>query len=69
MKITPTLIKDEQLSQISGGNLGILFLLELPHIIMGIREFTNYTVDLYQEGCQEVDDKDHFTHCFCNLIS
>jgi hypothetical protein len=39
-------------------------ILEIPHIIMGMREFANYTTELYLHGCAH-DENDHFTKLFC----
>lgn len=71
MKNEPTLLTESQITQVSAG-LGwktALFILEIPHIIMGIREFTNYTVDLLNKGCDDIDENDHFTQGLCSLYN
>lgn len=41
-------------------------ILELPHLFMGFVEFVNYFAELSKNGCQNVDEDDHFTQFFCN---
>lgn len=69
----PSLIPDAALLEISGGISkstvfavgGVIWgILEIPHIIMGMREFANYTMGLYKYGCAQ-DENDHFTKLFC----
>lgn len=66
-----TVIPAEQLRAISGGHtaelttIGMIVLgLELPHIFMGIKEFTNYVVDVCQHGA---DEDDHFSQFFIGM--
>ncbi|MBN9286941.1 MAG: hypothetical protein BGO43_04695 [Gammaproteobacteria bacterium 39-13] len=67
-----TVIPEDQLSQISGGHsgIGLLLLLELPHIIMGLREFVNYVGERWHDGCQNIEEHDYFTKIlFCGFSS
>lgn len=63
-------ISESDLNHISGGHFDggpILFILGLPHLIMGIREFTNYIAERTQRGC-EYDEDDYFTAFFCKMF-
>lgn len=46
----------------------ILGILELPHIFMGIREFTNYVGDRINKGT-EVEPGDYFTQFLVNIYN
>jgi len=69
------ILSEEQTNQVNGGHISaaggmsifgiVFFLLEVPHIIMGIREFTNYLSERSAQGCQNVDENDTFTRFFC----
>lgn len=57
-----TILSDEQISQVSGGHvteLGVMFFLSIPHIIMGLVEFTNYVGEKCNEGWL-ADPSDYF---------
>lgn len=69
-----TVLNDEQIAQVNGGHpvaagLGILgtviLILEIPHMFMGIVEFTNYVGERWNNGCQNIDENDYFTKFFC----
>ncbi len=68
-----TVLSDEQVAQVSGGHavpgMGvfgmILLILEIPHAIVGIIEFTNYVGERWENGCQNIEEGDHFTSFFC----
>jgi hypothetical protein len=51
-----------------GTGISVIFFLELPHIIMGIREFTNYTIDCWQQGGYIEENNDHFTAFFRDMF-
>lgn len=66
-----TVLSAEQVQDVSGGHStlsilgGIITVLELPHIFMGLKEFTNYAIDMYQSGGQ-YEEGDHFSKFFVN---
>lgn len=70
-----TVIPEHQLSLISGGHaaagtVGLVILaLELPHIFMGFREFVNYVGERWNDGCQNIEENDYFTHFLCGTYS
>jgi hypothetical protein len=71
MKTQMTVISAEQLKQISGGHsteLGVMFILGIPHIIMGLVELTNYVGDKYTNGWL-ADENDYFAIGVYNVIS
>jgi hypothetical protein len=74
MQSTLREIPQDQLHAISGGHaaLGVfstvMLVLEIPHMIVGIREFTNYVADRWVNGGQNIEDGDYFTQFFANLF-
>ena len=61
-------IPESELSLVSGGHVAELtafgiamLMLEGPHLFMGFREFVNYWGDIWEHGCQNVEEDDHFT--------
>ena len=63
-----SLIPNDQLNAVSGGHLGaVILILELPHIFMGIREFTNYMGD--RIGGNQIEEDDYFTQFFANIYN
>ena len=58
------IITVDELNRIGGGSP--LFLLELPHLIMGIREFTNYAVGCWQGSITR--ENDPFTNLIANMV-
>ena len=46
----------------------LFLILELPHLFMGFVEFVNYFAELGKNGCQTVDEDDHFTQFFCSYV-
>jgi hypothetical protein len=67
MKPQLTEIPAHQLHRVSGGHvpivegLSLLFILEIPHIIMGMRELVNYIGERWNNGADNIDDEDYFT--------
>lgn len=59
----------EQLNEISGGHpatiggaFAIAFaILEVPHALVGVREFTNYVADRWHNGFENIEEGDYFT--------
>lgn len=57
-------LTQEEVGKVSGGHLEgglLLTLIELPHLIMGLREFTNYAGDLWYRGRNGIDPEDYFS--------
>lgn len=67
MKTTLKVLNQAEIEQVQGGNL-FFYLLELPHIVMGLREFVNYAVGRVINGCENIDETDYITQGFCNLL-
>ncbi|MBS0288431.1 MAG: hypothetical protein JSS07_00165 [Proteobacteria bacterium] len=66
MKSQMTVLSETQTKQVGGGGHYLWWMvLESFHIFMGFREFYNYTADLWFNGCQNVEENDHFTQLFC----
>ncbi len=66
-----TVISQEELKQISGGHateLGIMFVLGVPHVIMGLIEMTNYLGEKYTNGWL-ADENDYFAHGVYNIVT
>jgi hypothetical protein len=67
MNTSLRVLNEAEIVQVSGGHGGLakkitilgtlFFILELPHMIMGMVEFTNWVTDLYGSGCDA--DADH----------
>jgi bacteriocin-like protein len=71
MNTQMTVISQEELKQISGGHateLGIMFVLSIPHVIMGLIEFTNYVGDKYANGWL-TDENDYFAHIIASPVT
>lgn len=69
MQSTLREIPEDQLHAVSGGHLStILLVLELPHLFVGIREFTNYVADRWVNGSQNIEEGDYFTRFFASLF-
>lgn len=72
-----TIIPDSLLTSIGGAHIptsigaftAFCIILEAPHVFMGIREFTNYSIDRWQHGCSQLDEGDHFTAFFCKALT
>lgn len=62
------ILNDHEISSVSGGNW-FFFVLELPHILMGLREFVNYAADRAIYGCTNIDEGDYITHFVCGILS
>ncbi|MCS5708526.1 hypothetical protein CC99x_006345 [Candidatus Berkiella cookevillensis] len=60
-------LNQTEIEQVQGGNL-FFYLLELPHIIMGLREFVNYAIGRGINGCENIDESDYITQGFCSLL-
>ncbi len=68
------LLNEFEVQQISGGHsamgtfgMAILFL-EIPHMIVGLREFVNYVGGLWANGCDNLEEDDYFTRGICAPI-
>lgn len=61
-----TLLKNE-CSETQGAALeALIMLIEIPHVLMGLREFINYSVDFYEYGCDNIDSRDHVGQALCS---
>lgn len=61
------ILNNDEIQMTQGGHIGF-FLLELPHILMGLREFINYLADRSIHGCQNIEPSDYVTEFICNLV-
>ena len=70
MKQELTILSAEELKNIHGGDgfsTGVhwldatIFVIGLGHVFIGLREFVNYSVDVYQGN---IEENDHFTNLF-----
>lgn len=67
------LLDSQQVAQVSGGHDSsstIMFILGIPHIVMGLIEMYNYVREWGANGC-EIDEHDDnfFKQDICSLIS
>ncbi len=63
------MLNNEEIQSISGGHGGsgmIMLLLGIPHIIIGIIEFTNYFGERIAKGCDDIEGNDYFAKGMCN---
>ena len=69
--LNPSLIPEEALTQIQGGLFfEVLFpILEIPHILIGFREFYNYAVDRQLNGCIKIEPGDYFSDHICSCFT
>jgi hypothetical protein len=61
-------LNTQEVTSVVGGHVDVqtnnsyvntaLFILSLPHIVMHIIEMTNYFINLYQDGCENVNPRD-----------
>lgn len=72
MKTNLSVLSFEEINLVSGGHFGFgsalavtIGILELPHIFMGLKEFTNYVVELTQGN---IEPNDYFTQFFVGLF-
>lgn len=50
------------------GVIGIaLFILEIPHMLIGVKEFTDYTGSLWNKGCDGLDEDEYFSRGLCGI--
>lgn len=64
------IISGPKLLDICGGSIfGLTYkILEAAHMIVGLREFINYAGERLTNGCQKIEEKDHFTTHICRLF-
>ena len=67
MQSPPILLTQDEINQVSGGNI-FIHLLEIPHILMGLREFINFAIDRSIYGCGNIDGDDYLTQNMCSLF-
>ena len=48
---------------------GLWITLEVMHLMLGLREFINYSADRSVHGCQNIAEGDYFTEWACAYIS
>ena len=73
MKSEVRVLSQMEIQQISGGHpsaalgaFGIAILIaEIPHMIVGFREFVNYVGQLWVHGCDNVEEDDYFSRGIC----
>lgn len=68
-------LNSDEIQQISGGHpsaaasmgmLGtVVLIMEIPHLIVGLREFVNYVGELWVEGCDHIEEDDYFSRGIC----
>jgi len=66
-----TKLSFEQCEQVSAGHGDgiIMLILGLPHVLMGLYEFTNFIAGRAIHGCSNIDDGDYVTEWTCHYIS
>lgn len=60
-------LNQAQIQQVSAGHgeEGLLLYLAIPHIIIGIIEFTNYFGNRIANGCDNIEEDDYFAKGMC----
>lgn len=64
------LLNEKEVQEISAGHGGsgtLLFVLGIPHMIIGIIEFTNYVGERIANGCENIEDNDYFAKGICKV--